>query len=99
MTREEQIQLASVENAYKVLAERDILDFAINALADFDNGLTMGFTAGANWADETMIDKACEWLDKNFMNLILGKTRSVYAGGNFATVDEMIANFRKAMEK
>lgn len=99
MIREEQIKMASVENADKVLAERDNLDFAINALADFDNGLTMGFTAGARWADKTMIDKACEWLDDNFMNLIWGKTRSVYAGGNFATVDEMIACFRKAMEE
>lgn len=57
------------------------------------------FEAGAEWADKTMIDKACKWLDDNFMNLIWGKTRSVYAGGNFATVDEMIADFRKAMEE
>lgn len=24
------------------------------------------FVDGAKWADKTMIDKACEWLDKNF---------------------------------
>lgn len=60
--------------------------------------ITDAFEAGAEWADKTMIDKACKWLDDNFMNLIWGKTRSVYAGGNFATVDEMIADFRKAME-
>ena len=64
-----------------------------------------GFIDGAEWADEhpkqglINIEKACKWLDDNFMNLIWGRTRSVYAGGNFATVDEMIANFRKAMEE
>lgn len=59
----------------------------------------MAFENGAESAKKALIDKACEWLDENFMNLIWGKTRSVYAGGNFATVDEMIANFRKAMEE
>ena len=48
--REEQIQLESVENADRRLAEPR--DFVVNAIADFDNGLTMGFTAGANWADD-----------------------------------------------
>ena len=52
-----------------------------------------------NLPKKALIDKTCKWLDDNFMNIIWGKTRSVYAGGNFATVDEMIANFRKAMEE
>lgn len=28
------------------------------------NPQTDAFEAGAKWADETMIDKVCEWLDK-----------------------------------
>lgn len=24
-----------------------------------------GFISGANWADKTMLDRACEWLKKN----------------------------------
>lgn len=63
------------------------------------NDVVNAFEVGADWAQKFLIDKACKWLDDNFMNLIWGATRSVYAGGNFATVDEMIANFRKAMEE
>ena len=64
-----------------------------------NNIYTDAFEAGAELENKRLVDKACKWLDDNFMNLIWGKTRSVYAGGNFATVDEMIANFRKAMEE
>lgn len=60
----------------------------------------IGYRRGRTKCKENkLIDKACKWLDDNFMNLMCGKTRSVYAGGNFATVDEMIASFRKAMEE
>lgn len=58
----------------------------------------------AEWIDEhpkegmVSLDKVCEWLDNNFMNLIWGATRSVYSG-NFATVDEMIESFNNAMRK
>ena len=101
MTREEQIQLASVENADKVLAKRDSLDFAINALADFDNGLTMGFTAGANWADETMIDKACEWLRRNYTNYMINDlSKYVEDVCSFDIFDDLLVDdFRKAMEE
>lgn len=51
MTREEEIRIASVDNADKRLKEMSNLGFAINALADYDNGLTRGFNDGANWAD------------------------------------------------
>lgn len=64
-----------------------------------NKAVNSAFEDGAEFAKKALIDKACKWLDENFMNLIWGKTRSVYAGGNFATVDEMIANFRKAMEE
>ena len=89
MTREE-----------KIKHEAEIYVWTAN---QFD--IELAFKEGAKWADEhpkqdlINIEKVCKWLDGNFMNLIWGKTRSVYAGGNFATVDEMIANFRKAMEE
>lgn len=42
------------------------------------------FEEGAKWADKTMIDKACEWLEK---------------GGYFVNSNETINDFRKAMEE
>lgn len=43
------IAIAAVENADKRLKEVDKLDFAIAAIADYDNGLTTGFKDGAEW--------------------------------------------------
>ena len=50
-----------------------------------------GFIEGAEWADNTMIDKACEWL-KN--NLPAAMVRSDYYMFN----GEFIKDFKKAME-
>lgn len=41
------IQTASVENADRRLAEPR--DFVVNAIADYENGLTTGFKDGAEW--------------------------------------------------
>lgn len=41
------IQTASVENADRRLAEPR--NFVVNAIADYDNGLTTGFKDGAEW--------------------------------------------------
>lgn len=90
MTREEEIRIASVDNADKRLKEIPNLGFAIDALADYDNGLTRGFNDGAKWADKTMIDKACKWLedwDRRTMFEL-----SMIMGSKF------IEDFRKAME-
>lgn len=44
------------------------------------------FKEGAEWADKTMIEKACEWLSDNM---------KCYAAFDW----EMIKDFRKAMEE
>lgn len=41
------------------------------------------FVEGAEWADKTMLDRACEWLEN---------------GGYFVNSNETIEDFRKAME-
>ena len=46
-----------------------------------------GFQMGAMWADKTMIDKACEWLEVNVPN---------YFG--HSEVYPYLKDFRKAME-
>lgn len=49
------------------------------------------FIEGAKWADETMIDKACEWLE----NI---NTDDYMDSGIFQIYD-LIGNLRKAMEE
>ena len=43
------------------------------------------FIQGAEWADKTMIDKACEWL--------------MLYGCEYATEEVMVEHFKKAMEE
>lgn len=52
MTRKEQIEKASKEFAYNVSSIRPELN------AD-------SFKQGAEWADKTMVEKVCEWLEEN----------------------------------
>lgn len=43
------------------------------------------FAKGAEWADKTMIEKACEWL--------------MLYGCEYATEEVMVEHFRKAIEE
>ena len=54
------------------------------------------FEKGAYWADKTMIEKACEWLDQNVVKYESG-TRMGYIP--FSFIEDMINDFRKAMEE
>lgn len=49
------------------------------------------FVAGAQWADKTMIDRACEWIQCMVLD---------YMQGDIIDVKwrSMLADFRKAME-
>lgn len=48
------------------------------------------FVIGARWADDTMIKKACEWLESEMSNYV------AYDG----EIDkDLLTDFRKAMEK
>ena len=90
MTREEAIKTQAVDNADKRLKEIDKLDFAIVAIADYDNGLMQGFEDGAKWADKTTIDKICEWLRKN---------ASIYAEEMYDyRVEQMIRDLKRHLE-
>lgn len=51
----------------------------------------LGFMAGANWADETMLDRACEWLENRHniekcLNILTSRT------------EDLSKAFRQAME-
>ena len=51
------------------------------------------FVVAAQWADKTMIDKACQWLKTNANDFGVPESESgrVY-------VDDLVAEFREAME-
>lgn len=57
------IQTASVENADKRLAEPR--DFVVNAIADYENGLTTGFKDGAEWMRKKALFAFFDYLKGN----------------------------------
>ena len=52
----------------------------------YSEGYKEGFIEGAKWADETIIDKACEWL--LYQEEMIG----------ISFEDDFIERFKKAME-
>ena len=54
------------------------------------------FIQGAKWADETMIEKACEWLSLNIDEYIIEGSRE---GISLENQKQLIIDFRKAMEE
>lgn len=56
------------------------------------------FYEGAEAAQKYLIDKACKWLENNFVYFVSGAKRGVHSN-QFATVDEMVNKFRKALEE
>ena len=56
------------------------------------------FTEGAKWADKTMIDKTCEWLQNQDMFEYIGVLYSDVCNISFAN-DKLVEIFRKAMEE
>lgn len=83
MTREEEI--------------RQKIDLQLaGCFGNYSEGYEEGFIEGAKWADETMIEKACEWLENNVNNYIiiddyLGKVQPKISSS-------MFDDFKKAME-
>lgn len=79
MTREEQIKQEASKFAFSISSIRPELN-------------RDSFIAGAKWADETIIEKACWWLRE---------TAHFYVSDFTGELDDngLIEDFRKAMEK
>lgn len=79
MTREQEINL--------------IADCAVpdDKYKEFKDGIIWG----AKWADKTMIDKVCKWLDKNITNYKSDMMGYI----EYSQISDIIRDFRKAMEK
>lgn len=64
----------------------------------------LGFIAGAEWADKTMLDRACEWLAEHISPEEIyedetDETPTTYLTVNIhTTMYDFINDFRKAME-
>lgn len=86
MTRKEQIK--EVAGAYAIDEVKDTCNPASKR-----GLLYAGFVDGAEWADRTMIGKACEWLHTA---LYLDHEHSIEH--RYATLEELLNDFRKAME-
>ena len=57
------------------------------------------YIVAAQWADKTMIDKACEWLQNTLYEVATGLTnRPDVVSIESTTMDNFINNFRKTME-
>ena len=80
MTREQEIKEMAKTIASHITSDKDMQV----AFADV-------LRRGAEWADRTMIDKACEWLDDYL-------TFSVAEWDEGVTTQRVIDKFRKAME-
>lgn len=80
MTRDKEIQKAAKEIA------QDIEDWEI--AEDIEDA----FMEGALWADRTMIDKACEWMERHLPQCIEIENNYVVVKNYF------IDDFKKAMK-
>ena len=87
MRREKQIAVA-------FYGYRDAI--GLSTFDDFDYiDIKGAFEAGAEWADETMIEKACKWLEQH------QEDYNMYDAwrGDYVNFQSLIIDFRKAMEE
>jgi hypothetical protein len=90
---------------YGMTRENDIINAAWDYFQDLDshhfhllphcNSQTDAFEAGAKWADKTMIEKACKWLEQH------KEDYNKYDAwrGEYVDFNELITDFKKKMEE
>lgn len=63
------------------------------------NNHTNAFEAGVEWAEKTLIDKACKWLQENVSkySYVMKVENTEYRKVHFT--DSLIEDFKKAMEE
>ena len=87
MTREKQIAVAFDDYSDAI---------GLSTFDDFDYiYIQEAFEEGAEWADETMIEKACQWLEQH------QEDYNMYDAwrGDYVNFQSLIIDFRKAMEE
>lgn len=84
MTRDEEIRRAAGNVAIRDNKGRYAHGFLIQALRE-------AFVESARWADRTMIERACQWLQENYEDLGIR-----YIQGYI--LDDFVEQFKKAMQ-
>ena len=87
MTREKKIAVAFDDYSDAI---------GLSTFGDFDYiDIQEAYKEGAEWADETMIEKACKWLEQH------QEDYNMYDAwrGDYVNFKSLIIDFRKAMEE
>ena len=92
MTRKEEIEQQAM-NSYPDCPERGF-GTGDYEYPEFHDDEREAFIEGAQWADKTMIDKACEWLKLNAEDYVV----TCYDKGELDS-EGLLTDFRKAMEE
>lgn len=61
-----------------------------------NNIYTDAFEAGVEREHKRLVEKACDWLENNFVCFLQGAKRGIYSN-QFATVKDMVDNFKRTM--
>lgn len=92
MTREEQIRQAGIEYTYK--DKPMCIGCGIFSEVIDEMNRNHAFEEGAKWADKTMIERACEWLEDNIFDYPWWDDDAPSFDD-----DDIVNDFRKAMEE
>lgn len=89
MIREEEIKYASKDYVNYLLDKQEYHNENYT-----EDDIRQAFEEGAKWADKTMIEKACKWLEQH------QEDYNVYDAwrGDYINFTSLIIDFRKAMK-
>lgn len=90
MTREKQICNQSVRYTKETHSPSSVSE----CQAAMNIAVVKAFTAGAQWADKTMLQEVLEWLKKHTYSIHYRKEHCDF-GINFESEEEMIQTFKK----
>lgn len=97
MTRKEQILNKAID--YSEIEENFLEYDDCGDVCDDKELIQKAFEESAKWADKTMIEKVCEWLNNEFLQNQDIDGHPNVESRSCVSVEELIQNFRKAMEE
>ena len=96
MTREEQIIEAGVEFTLQNCPMCIGGDNFAEAMREFNRN--RAFEAGAKWADQTMLDKVCKWLESELYNTYDVLGNEDVSSCTYYNVEELIKSLKEVMK-
>ena len=90
MTRNEEILNKAID--YSEIEDNFIEYDDCGDVCDDRELIEKAFIQGAKWADKTMLEKVCEWLEFNYTEYLDNSRLGI-------NMKEMVEDFRKAMKK